>query len=176
MGEKPNSHHDRVWHSGASLSPIPTTQGSSNGQDDGTGTANEGSQKPPVQSTDRPCVWERLSLGSDAGEYLLQTSSFLQSCQSSDQACLDLLIKREAQDAADCEAQLAMELRWEERELKREEWELRQEEREVQESKERKEVEDKKMKISLAQTLMSSGYPEIEAVAKRKLPKTLHTL
>jgi len=69
-----------------------------------------------------------------------------------------------------------MELRREERELKREERELRREEREVQESKERKEVEDKKMKISLAQTLMSSGDPEIEAVAKRKLLETLHTL
>src|SRR5882724_7832960 len=137
MGEKPNLRCDRVWHSGGSLSPIPTTQGSSNGQDDGTGTDNEASQKPPVRSTDRFCAQARLSLGSDAGEYLSQTSSFLQSCQSSDQARLDLLIKREAQDAADCEAQLAMELRREERELKREERELRREEREVQESKER---------------------------------------
>ena len=94
MGEKPNLHCDRVQHSGASLSPIPTTQGSSNGQEDSAGTDNEGSQKPPVQSTDRPCVQERLSLGSDAGEYLSQTLSFLQSCQSSDQAHLDLLIKR----------------------------------------------------------------------------------
>jgi len=39
----------------------------------------------------------------------------LQSCQSSDQAHLDLLIKHEAEEAADCEAQLAMELRWEKR-------------------------------------------------------------
>jgi len=55
-------------------------------------------------------------------------------------------------------------------------WVVRWEEREVQESKERKETEDKRMKISLAQTLMSSGYPEIEAVAKRKILKGLHTL
>jgi len=60
-------------------------------------------------------------------------------------------------------------------ELRQEERELRWEEREVQESKEHKEAEDKKMKIRLAQTLMSNGDPKLEAVAKRKL-ETLHTL
>jgi len=53
---------------------------------------------------------------------------------------------------------------------------LHWEEREVQESKGHKEVEVKNMKISLAQTLMSRGDPENEAVAKRKLLETLHTL
>ena len=54
-----------------------------------------------------------------------------------------------------------------------EEWELRQEEREIQESKECKEAEDKRMKISLAQILMGSGDSELQMAAKRKLLDTL---
>jgi len=54
-----------------------------------------------------------------------------------------------------------------------EEWELRQEEREIQESKECKEAEDKRMKISLAQILMGSGDAELQMAAKRKLLETL---
>ena len=54
-----------------------------------------------------------------------------------------------------------------------EEWELRWEEREIQESKERKEAEDKKMKISLVQISMGSGDAELQMAAKRKLLETL---
>ena len=85
----------------------------------------------------------------------------MQSCTSTDKTRLDLLMKQEEQDAAERDAHLALEMRREERKMKWEEQELRQEERELQESKECKEAEDKRMKISLAQTLMGSGDAEL---------------
>ena len=131
MGEKPNLCHDRVHYSGASLSPSPSTQGLSKGGMGDSMSEHEDSPNPPVLSTAQPHLCTKPNFGSDAGDYLTQTSSFLQSRTSTDKTQLDLLMKREEQDKAEHDAHLALEMRWEEREMRWEEWELRREEREL---------------------------------------------
>jgi len=93
MGEKPNLCCERVHYSGASLLPSLSKQVLSKGHMGDSMSENEDSPNPPVLSTAQPHLHTKANLGSDAGDYLAQTSSFLQSCTSTDKTRLDLLMK-----------------------------------------------------------------------------------
>ena len=120
---------------------------------------DEGDGKPSVPLPKAHCHPRHGLGGVGVSDYFSNSASFLKSQASTDKMWLDILVKHEEREATDQEARLALE--------------RRREEREVVALQDYKELEEKKLKISLAQALVTCSDPELQAAAKKSLLDTL---